>query len=179
MKAFNQTKGGRGLEPFFDEYINLYSGELTRFCISLCGNKADADDLFQETWYKAMKNYDKYNDAYPFEKWLLAICANCFKDFKRLSHNKRIVGFQNESEENLFFDSLPDINSEKRFDYVELHCAVAALPNKFKVVLTLYYFKDYSIKEISEILSLAEGTVKSRLRKAKSVLKRRLTDENY
>ena len=79
----------------------------------------------------------------------------------------------------MFFDSLPDINSEKRFDYVELHCAVAALPNKFKVVLTLYYFKDYSIKEISEILSLAEGTVKSRLRKAKSVLKRRLTDEKY
>ena len=72
------------MEPIFEEYINLYSGELTRFCISLCGNKADADDLFQETWYKAMKNYDKYNDAYPFGEVVACHMRELLQGFQKV-----------------------------------------------------------------------------------------------
>lgn len=158
----------------FEPYVQKYSTDLTRFCLSLYNNKYDAEDLFQETWLKALKNLNKYNIEKPFDKWLFAICANVFKDRKRLFFNRQKVEFSSDEEKSAFLNSIPDISSENSFMYFELHNAVSTLPKKERVVLALYYFKDYTIKEISEILNTPESTVKSRLKKAKSDLKRRL-----
>lgn len=161
----------------FDSLINFYSADLTGLCISLCGNISDAEDLFQDTWLKAMKYYKKYDSSKPFEKWLFAICVNTYKDKLKLFYNKRKINFTSDEEKNAFLNSVPDKKAENEKLYLELHLAVSALPKKLKVVLVLYYFKDYSIKEISEILNIPDGTVKSRLKKAKTELKRGLNDE--
>lgn len=158
----------------FESYVQRYSADLTRFCFSLCKNTYDAENLFQETWLKAMKNLKRYNPEKSFDKWLFAICANTFKDRKRLFFNRQKLDFSSHEEKSVFLNSIPDISSENSFLYLELHNAVSTLPKKERVVLALYYFKDYTIKEISEILNTPESTVKSRLKKAKSDLKRRL-----
>lgn len=49
----------------FNDYIQRYNIDLTRLCISLCGNMGDAEDLLQDTWLKALKNYDKYDSTKP------------------------------------------------------------------------------------------------------------------
>ena len=54
----------------FAVYVQQYSADLSRLCMSLCGNKTEAEDLFQETWLKAMRYYDKYEKSKPFDKWL-------------------------------------------------------------------------------------------------------------
>lgn len=161
----------------FNDYITKYSLDLTRLCLSLCGNRADADDLFQDTWYKAMKNYSKYNRALPFDKWLFAICVNTYKNNVKLAFNRRNVSFANDEEKMRFMNSIPDITEKNSDDYIMLHTAIQKLDKKRRIVLVLFYFKDYSIKEISEILKIPEGTVKSRLYSAKSELKRSMSYE--
>lgn len=161
----------------FNDYITKYSLDLTRLCLSLCANRTDADDLFQDTWYKAMKNYSKYNRALPFDKWLFAICVNTYKNNVKLAFNRRNVSFANDEEKMRFMNSIPDITDKNCDDYIMLHTSIQKLDKKRRIVLVLFYFKDYSIKEISEILKIPEGTVKSRLYSAKSELKRSMCYE--
>lgn len=159
-----------------EKYIFLYSSDLTRFCNFLCSNYTDAEDLFQETWLKAMKKYHKYNHSLPFDKWLLSICANIYKDSLKLSYNRKRYHFSSEDESIQFLNSIPDKTAENQ-DFSELYNGLLSLPKKQKLVITLFYFKDYSIGEISEILKIPEGTVKSRLCNARKNLKRRLNNE--
>ncbi|WP_255882387.1 MULTISPECIES: RNA polymerase sigma factor [unclassified Ruminococcus] len=161
----------------FDEYIRLYSADLTRLCVSLCRNTSEAEDLFQETWCKAINNYSKYNSSLPFDKWLYSICVNTYKNTSRLFYNRFKVSFRSEEEQIAFFNSIPDISYENSDEYFELHKIISALPKKQRVVIILKYFKDYSTKDIAQILDIPEGTVKSRLYSAKAYIRRRLENE--
>lgn len=161
---------GRDIKKYIDEY----SGELTRLCISLCASDADAEDLFQDTWYRAMKNFEKYNSEMPFDKWLFAICVNLYKNSLKLAYNRKRVEFKSDEEKERFLNSIPNCDDESRDKYLELHRAVASLPKKLKTVVVLYYFKSYSTKEIARMLNIPEGTVKSRMYAARERLKKEL-----
>ena len=165
------------MDSDFERYVGLYSADLTRLCISLCCNNHDAEDLFQETWFKAMKNYKSYNSDLPFDKWLFSICVNTFKNKRKLFYHRNKVDFKSDEEKQAFFNSIPNTSDEKFDSYFELHSAVAELPKKLKIVVVLYYFKDYSAKEIAGILGIPEGTVKSRMQSAREQIKRRLNCE--
>ncbi len=161
----------------FEAYIQRYSCDMTRLCISLCSNVADAEDLFQDTWLKAMRHYKKYDKSKPFDKWLYAICVNTYKNTLNSSFLKKRKSFHSDEEERTFFNSIPEIDDENKDDYLELHKAISSLSKKQKIVIVLYYFKDLSITEISQIIKVPAGTVKSRLSSARAELKRRLTYE--
>ena len=81
-------------------------------------------------------------------------------------------------EQEQFLSSIPD--TERDLDaYLDLYGALYTLHKKHRTVIILYYFKEFSQKEIAEILDIPEGTVKSRLNTAKKQLKRRLYDETH
>lgn len=161
----------------FNEYIQRYNADLTRLCISLCGNMTDAEDLLQDTWLKAMKFYQKYDKSKPFDKWLYSICVNTYKNTLNSAFLKKRKSFHSDEEEKEFFNSIPQITDSTKEDYLELHKAVSSLSKKQRIVIVLYYFKDYSVTEISQIINIPAGTVKSRLSSARAELKRRLTYE--
>lgn len=165
------------MKSSFSKYIEQYSADLTRLCISLCGNNADAEDLFQDTWLKALRGFDTYDGERPFDKWLFAICVNAFKNKTALFFNKKRYHFSSDEEMQSFFDSLPDTASEAPDRYYELHSAVCELPRKQRAALVLYYFREHSVSEVAEILGVPEGTVKSRLCAARRQIKRRLEHE--
>lgn len=158
-------------------YVGQYGKDLTRLCVSLCGSTAEAEDLFQDTWVKVIKNLDKYDEALPFDKWLYSICVNTFKNKVKLFENSRRREFGSDEEKQAFFNSIPDKDSADREGYIELHQAVMRLPKKLRAVIVLYYFRDHSVKETAEILGIPEGTVKSRLSAARQQIKRRLENE--
>lgn len=158
----------------FEEYVELYSEDLSRLCLSLCLNTQDAEDLFQDTWLKAIKNYSKYNGSYPFDKWLFSICVNTFKNTLKLSYNKNKAIFNTLEDKEYYMNSIPDNSTLTPEAYFEMRKIISDLPKKLRTVLILKSFKDYSLKEIAEILDIPEGTVKSRLHNAKSIIKRRL-----
>ena len=161
----------------FAIYAQQYSADLTRLCMSLCGNKTEAEDLFQETWLKAMRHYDKYDKSKPFDKWLYSICVNTYKNTLNSARRRFQYLFKTGEESDSFFNSIPEINANNREDYYLLHTAVRRLSMKKRTVIVLYFFKGYSESEIAEILKIPVGTVKSRLSAAKTEIKRRMTDE--
>ena len=160
----------------FERYVEAYSTVLMRFCYKLCGSQHDAEDLFQDTWTKALRRMDTYDAGRDFRTWLFSICVNTYKDAGRKKYNSLKLQFHNTEEKERFLHSIP--TEEKDIDeYVDLYNAIASLGKKHRLVITLYYFKEFSVKEIAEILSIPEGTVHSRLNTAKRLLKRRLSDE--
>ena len=161
----------------FEYYINRYNVDLTRLCVSLCGNISDAEDLLQDTWLKVFRHYKKYDKNKPFDKWLFSICVNTYKNSINSAFIKKQKLFKNEEEKRLFFASIPEVNDNTIDDYAELHKAISSLSKKHRIVIVLYYFKDFSVNEISQIVNIPVGTVKSRLAVAREEIKRRLTYE--
>lgn len=158
------------------EYINLYGKDLTRLCLSLCNQKSDAEDLYQTTWEKAIKNIRKYNKDKPFDKWLFTICVNTHKDTVKSPPHRKILSFNKTEDLEFTLNSIPD--SVAPYDeFLSLHQALKNLSLEKRQVVALYYFKDYSTKEVAEILNIPEGTVKSRLSAARQELRKELNHE--
>lgn len=161
----------------FDNLVQLYNADLTRMCISLCGNINDAEDLLQDTWLKALRHYNKYDKSKMFDKWLYSICVNTYKNSINSAFLKRRKLFRSDEEERIFFSSIPEVNDGTKEEYIELHKAISALSKKQRIIIVLYYFNDYSVAEISQIVNIPEGTVKSRLSSARAEIKRRMNYE--
>lgn len=159
-----------------EEYVGQYSPALTKLCLSLCGNRHDAEDLFQTTWEKAIRKFRTYDAEKPFEKWLFAICVNAYRDRVRRYDSRKILRFSSDEEQEFFLSSIPDKDFD-RDEVIALHTAVRRLKPQLREAVVLYYFRGYGVAELSEILAVPEGTVKSRLSAAREQLRKELNDD--
>lgn len=158
-----------------DTYIRLYGRRLYGLCLHLCANRADAEDLYQETWLKVMKNLDRFDTVREFEPWLTKICVNEYRNILRKIRRTPIYDkFSSAEEKESFFAS---IAGEEKKDYTDLYEAIKGLPDKLRVTIVLYYFEDMDIRSTAFALGIPVGTVKSRLNQAKKRLKGVLKDE--
>ncbi len=157
-------------------YIEVYGKDLSRLCFSLCKNQQDAEDLYQITWEKVLKYINKYDKEKPFDKWLWSVCINAHKDMMKNPFRCRVIPFESEKELEQKLSTLAD-KAEDLDEYIALHKAINQLPLQKRQVIALYYFKDLSIKELSEILEVPEGTVKSRLTGAREKIRKELFDD--
>lgn len=157
-----------------DNYIQQYGKRLYGLCLSLCGNPFDANDLYQETWLRAFQNISKYDPALDFEPWLTKICVNIYKNQLRRLARSPLIEFSTNEEKDRVMDSLAEPQEK---DYTPLYEAIDNLPEKFRIVIILFYFRDMDIISTSYILKIPIGTVKSRLNKARKLLKEALKDE--
>lgn len=150
-----------------DEYIRRYGRRLYGLCRSLCPSPFDADDLYQETWLRVVKHIGKYDPSREFEPWLTRICVNTYRSaLRRLARGPT-----------LDISALPDIPAPAEKDYGPLYEAVGKLPDKLRLAVVLYYFRGQDLASTAEILNVPVGTVKSRLNKARKLLKEVLADE--
>ncbi len=149
-----------------DQYIRQYGRRLYGLCRSLCRNVQDADDLYQDTWLKALDKLDSYDPGLPFEPWITRICVNTYRNaLRRLARSP--VRPMEEGE---------DFPAAEDSDYAPLYEAVRGLPEKLRVTVVLYYFRDMDTAGTAEVLGVPQGTVKSRLSKARKLLKEVLED---
>lgn len=170
-----------GQIELFDLLVERYKGNLFGFCIKLTGKTHDAEELFQDTWVKVMKNIEKYQDKGKFLAWLLTICVNLYKDKRRKNSyiwNKVIGIFKNDEEEDFVEiskkTSLQDEVIVKSETERKLREQIISLDDIYKIPILLFYYREFGINEISDILEIPAGTVKSRLSKAKSILKEKM-----
>lgn len=155
-----------------EEKIAQYGRRLYGLCIKLCGNRYDADDLYQETWLRVCTGIGRYDPLQPFEPWLTAICVNCFRDSLRRRKFERLIAAPDYGEAcESAVSSLPDAQED-----AELWEAVRGLPEAYGTVVILHYFRGYDVRELSRILKIPEGTVKYRLHRARKLLKGVLSD---
>lgn len=158
-----------------DQYIRNYGKRLYGLCTFLCANSYEAEDLYQETWLKVVKNISKYDSTKDFEPWLTTICVNTYRNtLRRIAKSPLFNTFTTTEEKEDILNSIPAPDGA---DYSDLYAAIDRLPEKLRLTVILFYFRDMDINTTAKVLGIPPGTVKSRLNKAKKSLKEVLADE--
>ena len=132
-----------------------------RICKSILLNEKDCCDVIQTTLLKSYKNLHTLKDNKYFKTWLLRILINECNNMRK--HQKRIIETDN---------SILHAIADDSDDYRDLYIAIDRLSEKYRQVIILHYLNGYSTKELSDLLSIPEGTVKSRLYTARGELKK-------
>lgn len=158
-----------------NQYIRDYGKRLYGLCTFLCANSYEAEDLYQETWLKVVKNIEKFDPSKEFEPWLTTICVNAYRNtLRRILKSPVFNTFTTTEEKEDVINSVP---APEERDYSDLYAAIDKLPEKLRLTVLLFYFRDMDIDKTAAVLGIPPGTVKSRLNKARKLLKEVLTDE--
>lgn len=157
-----------------DRYIRKYGKRLYGLCMTLCADKHEADDLYQDTWVKVIRSFDSFDTSKDFEPWLTKLCVNTYRDKLRRISRSPFLSFMSNESKDAVFSTAP---APEREDYSDLYAAIDQLPEKLRLAIILFYFEDMDISKTAETLGIPPGTVKSRLNKARKLLKEVLTDE--
>jgi RNA polymerase sigma-70 factor, ECF subfamily len=166
----------KGEEKAFASLMNRYRDSIYYMLLKMVNNPADAEDLTIEAFGKAFRNLDLYTPKFAFSTWLFKIATNNCVDFIRKRQGSPSP-FDNlfDNLENVTVNiqsDLPDpeetlINVQK---IAELKNVVNQLKPRYKTLIELRYYKEYSYEEISTELKLPIGTVKAQLFRAKTLL---------
>lgn len=138
---------------------------LFKICMIYLGNKADAEEALQESFIKLIYKSPQFSDDEHEKAWLIRIAVNVCKDMLRSIWHKRVVKMEDIEE---YYEMTNEIYTMEE---------IIKLPSKYKDVIYLYYFEDYSVKHISEILKISESAVKMRLKRGRDILKIELEGE--
>ncbi len=161
-----------------EQYINEYGTKIYSFCVYITGDRDAADDLYQQTFLVAIEKDEIDEDRNP-KSYLLSIAMNLWNNQKRkyLWRRKKadVIYFDDGDAEQLK-DSSPSVEEdvERREEIERIRQTVQTLPDKLRIVILMHYMEELSMEEIAGILGIPEGTVKSRIHKARKVLKERL-----
>lgn len=156
---------------------------LYNFAFHLTFNEDDANDLVQETYLKAFRFIDSYHEGTNAKAWLFKILKNAFINHYRKKSNRptkvdyeEIVTFQN-AENDTNFSSYMDLREEMFQGMMgdEVTNAINSLPVDFRTVILLCDIERFKYEEISKIIDIPIGTVRSRLHRARNMLKEKLT----
>jgi RNA polymerase sigma-70 factor (ECF subfamily) len=147
-----------------EHYRSLYL-----YAYRLSGSAADADDLTQEAFCKAQLNLGQLRDTERARPWLFRILRNVYLHKVRAEKTQRCLTLEDMSE---IPERLPD--PPHPIEPERLQEALNELPETFRTPIILYYFDDFSYREIAEQMDLPLGTVMSRLARAKAHLRCRL-----
>jgi RNA polymerase sigma-70 factor (ECF subfamily) len=159
----------------FNDMLADNADFLKPFAVNLTKDSEAANDLYQETLYKALANHEKYNAGTNIKAWLFTIMRNIFiNDYRRKSKQRTV--FDNSGNDYLINLNQATVSNaaESSLRMKEIIEAIHQLPEIFKVPFRLY-FDGYKYQEIADLLIEPLGTVKSRIHFARKLLKERLT----
>jgi len=162
------------VDTVVERLIEQYGQEVYKIAYFYMKETQLAEDVFQEVFYKVIKNYHKFNHQSSEKTWLIRITINTCKDMLRTSWIKRVTTFGVLQDSENEYEKPYDI--EKKETNKELYELIQRLPQKYKEILLLFYYKDLTYEEISEILQIPEGTVRSRLSRAREKLKKMMNE---
>lgn len=154
-----------------------------RFCLNLTKDRDQADELYQQTFLKAMEvigKIDKYNNPKSF---LISISIGIWKNLNRKKGRQGRIAPMINADDNISFIKDEDIDIEGEVIKAELidtlNGIIVNLKDKFKLPIIMHYNGELSIEEIATILKVPSGTVKSRLYKGRELIKKGLEVSGY
>lgn len=152
------------------EWVDAYGTRLFGLCMHLCRQRDAAEELYQETWVRVLMKRDSFQDGEPFEPWLTRICVNLYRDSLRRQRLRRFLPLSGLETTAVF----PQISSDERLSLLD---AVGRLPDKLRIAVILVYMQGYTESQAAGILGISVNGVKSRLLRARKLLKEALVDE--
>ena len=147
----------------------MFSGKLFAVCLKYAKNQADAEDVLQDSFIIIFNKIDQYKGKGSFEGWLKRITINVALQKYRQKTKLEVV-----RDDEFLDETFVDIEENIETDF--LLTLIQQLPNQYRLVFNLYVLDDFSHKEIAEKLQISEGTSKSNLSRARSILKDKIIE---
>lgn len=158
-----------------ERWVDLYGNGILRLAYMYVKDRDRADDIFQEVFLRAYKNYHRFNRDSSEKTWLMTITINVCRDFLKSSWSKKVTFVDSYEEHETSYDIedtiIQSVENEK------LYNEVLKLPPKYKESILLYYYQELDTPEISKVLGIPESTIRSRLFRARDMLKNNLDKE--
>lgn len=149
------------------ELAALYQNNLFATAFNICKNTQDAEDVVQDTFVQYYTTKKEFEDEQHIRAWLIRVTVNKAKNISRTFWKRNKISIEDYME-TLTFET-PEAGN--------LFETVMQLPEKYRIVIHLYYYEDYAISEIAAILKLSESNVKTRLSRGRAMLKEVLKEE--
>ena len=163
----------------FEQIVHRYKDPLVNFIYHFVGNRVDAEDIVQETFLRVFKKKDLYRSVAKFSTWIYTIASNLAKTELRRRRRRHILslsqmGYEDKDYELPDHFSSPEKTIERKTKEQTIRDEIEALPIKFKEVVVLRDIQEFSYEEISKILHIPLGTVKSRVNRGRLRLQQKL-----
>lgn len=153
--------------------VEKYQSQIRRFFLhQTCGDEQLSDDLAQETFIKAYTNISSFKNMSTFATWIYRIANNVFYDYTR---SKKSYSELDERE----VDAVNNVEQADLSKKMDINNALAQLKENERSCITLFYMEDMSIEDISEALSIPQGSVKSYLSRGKEKMAKYLRSNGY
>lgn len=167
-----------------EELIDLYGDIIYGFCRRLAVNKSDTDDLYQQTFLRAVEIQENIDIGNNPKGFLISLAVSIWKNtIRKNARHHRIAPTVSIEGNDLWDISINSISTEDIAISNELigqvNIIVSNLSDKFRIPIIMYYNGDMSISEIATTLKLPQGTIKSRLHKARLIIKKELEGKGY
>ncbi len=162
-----------------EKYIYTYGKDLYSFCCHVTHSRQEADDLYQDTFLKMYEMGEKVVIKTNPKSFLMGVALNLYRNHKRkLSVRQRITGVSVAVDETMENIVDKEQGTEEllvaKEECLLVREMVRKLPDKYRIPILLYYMEELSIAEIAALLQMSENTVKTRMRRAKKILKEKL-----
>jgi RNA polymerase sigma-70 factor, ECF subfamily len=173
----------QGDEAAFAEIVNRYRNPLTNYLFRMLNDYEEAVDLAQETFVRVYFAIDRYHTDYAFSTYIYRIATNLAISEIRKRRRRKLLSltsfFQNDDNESQEFHppdekSLPDEDLIENERNKTIEKAIATLPDKYRAPIILREIEELSYEQIAQILGLGLGTTKSRISRARGLLRDKL-----
>lgn len=154
------------LDDYTEKVIQYYSDMVYRLAFARTGTKHDADDIFQEVFFRYVKKKPVFQEEEHRKAWLIRVTINCSNNFWSSLWNKRTQELSDE----MLFETEESIN---------LYFELQQLPPKYREVIHLFYYENMSLEEISLALNRKNSTVRTQLTRARAMLKKFMKEADY
>jgi RNA polymerase sigma-70 factor, ECF subfamily len=171
----------KGDQDAFGEIVEIYKNSIYQLCYRMLGNRHEAEDIAQEAFIRAYVNIRSFNQDLKFSTWLFRIATNLCIDRLRKKKPDYYLDAEVAGTEGLTMYSqvssdspLPETEVESLELQETVQKEILKLPEKYRSAIVLKYMEDMSLNEISEILELPLGTVKTRIHRGREALRQQL-----
>jgi RNA polymerase sigma-70 factor (ECF subfamily) len=161
-----------------DSLIEKYQHRLLRYLVSITGNRATAEDIFQDTWVRVLERGHQYSEQWKFEVWLFSIARHLVIDWSRRKKGDSLDALMNPDEGGGFE---PAASTASPFDDVlagesaaQMAQVLARIPAAYREVLMLRFQEDLALEEMANIIKAPLSTVKSRLYRGLDALRQEI-----
>ena len=149
------------------DLMNMYKNNVYAAAFSICKNASNAEDVVQDTFLQYYMTHINFDNEQHIRAWLLRVAINKAKNIQSSFWHRNGMPLDD------FIETLSFETPETK----ELFEEVMKLPEKYRVVVHLFYYEDYSIKEIAKILRTTESNIKVRLSRGRVKLKDALKED--
>lgn len=171
----------KGDERAYIELVRRYKDRLTNFVFRYLNSYELSEDVVQDTFMKLYTSADMYREIAKFSTWIFTIAANLAKSELRRQKRRRVISIHSmgidDKEYEIPSESYdPEKESTSSYGEKQIQLAIDTLPDQFKTVILLREVQQLSYEEISQILNISIGTVKSRINRGRQRLQKLLKD---